>query len=72
MIEDEIVSCIKELLIATESGNADGILSATLALDNIKNEHASEIEGHLMHYLQNRSYEKALAYLQGERRDDMH
>ncbi len=66
MIEEEIATHIRELLLATENADSEGILNATLALDTLLKERASEIKGHLKHYLENRSYQKALAYIEGQ------
>ncbi len=64
MIEKEIAELIRSLLTASANGDSEGVLNATLALDSLKREKASEIDGHLKHFLQNRSYQKALAFLQ--------
>ena len=66
MIEKEIAELIRDLLSATENADAEGILNATLALDTLKKERESEINGHLNHFLDNRSYQKVLAYIEGE------
>lgn len=63
MIEEKITANIRELLEASANADSEGILKATLALDSLKKEHASEIKGHLKHYLDNRSYQKALSFL---------
>jgi hypothetical protein len=65
MIEEKIAAQIRDLLSATANADSEGILSATLALDTLQKEHASEIKGHLNHYLGNRSYQKALAFIEG-------
>jgi hypothetical protein len=66
MIEKEIADLIRDLLSATENADSEGILNATLSLDSLKRERASEIKGHLNHYIENRSYQKALAFIEGE------
>ena len=66
MIEKEIADLIRDLLSATENADSEGILNATLALDTLKRERASEINGHLNHYIEKRSYQKALAFIEGE------
>ncbi len=66
MIEKEIADHIRSLLTASANGDSEGVLNSTLALDSLKREHASEIDGHLNHFLQNRSYQKALAFLQSK------
>ena len=66
MIEDEIAAHIRELLVASENADSEGILNATLALDTLKQERRSEIKGHLNHFLQNRSYQKALSFIEGQ------
>ena len=66
MIEKEIADHIRSLLTASANGDSEGVLNSTLALDSLKREHASEIDSHLSHFLQNRSYQKALAFLQSK------
>lgn len=66
MIEEEIASHIRDLLSATANADSEGVLNATLALDTLQKERGSEIKGHLNHYLENRSYQKALAYIEGQ------
>ena len=66
MIEEEIASHIRGLLSATANADSEGILSSTLALDTLQMERGSEIKGHLSHYLENRSYQKALAFIEGQ------
>ena len=65
MIQQKIASLIRDLLSATENADSEGILNATLALDTLHKERATEIKGHLNHYLENRSYQKALAFIEG-------
>lgn len=65
MIEEQIAAHIRELLSATANADSEGILNSTLALDTLQKERASEIKGHLNHYLENRSYQKALAFIEG-------
>jgi len=67
MIEEEISQHIRDLLTATANADSEGILNATLALDTLKSERESEIKGHLGHYLDNRSYQKALAFIEGNK-----
>ena len=64
MIEEEIAALIRDLLTASADADSEGVLNATLALDDLKKTRASEIKGHLNHYLENRSYQKALAFLE--------
>ena len=64
MIQEEIAEHIRNLLKATADADSEAILKATLALDTLQAEHESEISGHLAHYLQNRSYQKALVYIE--------
>ena len=66
MIEEEIASHIRDLLTATANADSEGVLNATLALDTLQKERRSEIKGHLNHYLENRSYQKALAFIEGQ------
>ena len=64
MIEEEIAGHIRALLSASADGDSEGVLKATLALDSFKKERNSDIKGHLKHYLDNRSYQKALAFIE--------
>ncbi|MBH55332.1 MAG: hypothetical protein CMI18_13445 [Opitutaceae bacterium] len=65
MIEEEISSLLRDLLSATADSDSEGVLKATLALDSVQKERASEIPKQLQHYLERRSYPKALAFLEG-------
>lgn len=65
MIQEEIAAHIRTLLTASADGDSEGILNATLAIDTLKKERNDEIKGHLKHYLDNRSYQKALAFIEG-------
>jgi hypothetical protein len=64
MIEEDISALIRDLLAATASGDSEGILNATLSLDSLNKERGTEIKGHLKHYLDKRSYQKALAFIE--------
>jgi hypothetical protein len=66
MIEKEIAAHIRDLLTAVENADSEGVLNATLALDSLKKERGNEIKGHLGHFLDNRSYHKALAFIEGQ------
>ena len=66
MIEEKIAELLRDLLTATADADSEGVLRATLALDTIKAEQGSEIQGHLRHYLENRSYQKALAFIENK------
>ena len=61
---------LKDALILLEesisSANANGITSALKALDETTQAHRSELDSQLLHYLERRSYQKALAHLSGE------
>jgi hypothetical protein len=65
-----IESNIKENLIALQSAirSADGatIGRALSELDRLAGEGAKAIDPQLLHFLRNRSYEKALAFLGGD------
>lgn len=65
-----IESNIKENLIGLQSGisEADGarIAAALKDLDRIVADHAREMNPQLLHFLRNRSYQKALAFLGGD------
>ncbi len=65
MIQEEIAAHIRALLTASADADSEGILNATLAIDTLKKERNDEIKGHLKHYLDNRSYQKALAFIEG-------
>ncbi|MDA0348032.1 MAG: hypothetical protein O3C43_08010 [Verrucomicrobia bacterium] len=65
MIEEEISALIRDLLVATAEADSEGVLKATLALDSLNKERGSEINGHLKHYLDKRSYQKALVFIEG-------
>lgn len=64
MIQEEIAALIRALLAASADGDSEGVLNATLAIDTLKKERNDEIKGHLKHYLDNRSYQKALAFIE--------
>lgn len=64
MIEDTIAQHIRDLLIATANADSEGVLNSTLALDTLKEERGKEINGHLSHFIERRSYQKALAYIE--------
>ena len=64
MIEEEISSLLRDLLSATANADSEGVLNATLALDSLQKERAAEIPKQLQHYLERRSYPKALAFVE--------
>ena len=68
MIEEEIAARIRDLLTASAQADAEGVLNSTRALDSLRKERGSEIKGHLNHYLENRSYQKALAFIEAQSR----
>jgi len=48
---------------AIASGDASGVKLGLAAIDSISREERAEFDGQLKHYLRNRSYEKALLFL---------
>jgi len=68
MIEDAILTALKELNQASQTGNGEGVLAATRELDRLKVEAHGKVDAHLLHFLENRSYQKAVKFLEtGER-----
>ena len=64
-----MINIIKKSLLTIVSSERSGqgdLISALKQLDNILEEHGAELDARLRHFLQNRSYEKALIWLEGE------
>jgi len=73
MIKDAIYTSLKKLSKATSDGDSEGILMGIKHLDELKLEARGKVDGQLMHFLENRSYQKALNYLEtGERQSHAH
>ncbi len=66
MIEVKIKETLMRLRSAISAADGGGISGAIAELDRIVAERAGELDPQLRHFLKNRSYEKALAYLAGE------
>ena len=58
---DEINSCLKTITLA--SATAENRLACLQRLDTISQIHQATLPKDLLHYLQRRSYEKALLYM---------
>lgn len=69
MIENQIAGLIRDLLSAMQNADSEGVLNATLELDTLQREKGKEIPAHLRHFLENRSYQKALAFIEGRSGD---
>ena len=67
---DHVANQIRENLIAIveEAGSGDSakIISAAKQLDTVARERGSELEPRLAHFLERRSYQKALEFLRRE------
>ena len=64
-----MIDLIKKSLLTIVSSERNGqgdLISALKQLDNILEEHEAEMDARLRHFLQNRSYEKALLWIEGE------
>ena len=64
-----MIDIIKKSLLTIVSSERSGqgdLISALKQLDNILEEHGAELDARLRHFLQNRSYEKALLWIEGE------
>lgn len=66
MIEVELKSALLGLQTAISNGDAAGIKSNLAAIEEATVAGRKELDPQLKHYLKNRSYMKALAYLSGE------
>lgn len=66
MIETKIKESLQRLTTAIAAADAPAIRENMAAIDTFLREHRREIDSQLKHYLKNRSYLKALAYLEGE------
>lgn len=61
MINDEI----EKSLVLLAKGGGEAVLQATLELDGLLAEHRKELDPKLAHYLERRSYGKALEFVRG-------
>lgn len=64
-----MIDIIKNSLLTIVSSERNGqgdLISALKQLDNILEEHGAELDARLLHFLQKRSYEKALLWIEGE------
>lgn len=66
MIESSVKKSLQALQSAIRSADADGITAAVTQLDRLTAEHTGQLNPQLLHFLQRRSYEKALAFLGGD------
>ncbi len=66
MMENEIKRLLLILRESISRSDGQGMADALLALDRMVEERAPELPPRLLHFLQNRSYEKALAHLEGQ------
>ena len=65
MIESELKVALEELQTGIGNGDAATIKSRMAFLDQSLETHRRELDSQLKHYLRNRSYTKALDYLNG-------
>ncbi len=66
-METEIKALLIKLMEAISKSDAVVILDASAALDNYTVDHKGLIDPQLLHFLRQRSYEKALQFLSGVR-----
>lgn len=66
MIESQIKDSLEKLRVGIDSANADAIKENMAFLDTALAENRRSLDAQLKHYLKNRSYMKALAYLDGQ------
>lgn len=66
MVDTKIKQILQEFRGAISKTDSDGIASALGKLDRITREQQREIDPRLLHFLRQRSYEKAFDYLGGE------
>lgn len=66
MIETQIKESLVRLQGAIAESDAVGIRESMSFIDEALNTHRKELDAQLRHFLKNRSYVKALAYLGGE------
>ena len=61
---DEIKKCLEAITVQNHEHDLD-LVSALKKLDEFLSLHANELDPRMRHFLQNRSYEKALLWLSG-------
>jgi hypothetical protein len=66
MIEAQIKESLQELRRSITLGDGEAIASSLTELDRLTAEHGGGLNPQLLHFLQNRSYEKAMAFLGGD------
>lgn len=66
MIEVKIKACLESFQRAVSSGDGETVSSSLQELDQLVAEHGRDLNPQLAHFLQRRSYDKALAFLGGE------
>lgn len=66
MIQKKIRQVLKDLGVAIRTADSDGLGVALQELDRLVLEHRREIDPQLLHFLRQRSYQKATAFLDGE------
>lgn len=62
---EEIISCL-QIITSTQSNGANKLTDSLRTLDSITNDSNIDLNPRLRHFLENRSYIKALQFLQGE------
>ena len=66
MIEQKLTDALIDLKGGIEAADAETIRDRMAFLDEALHTHRKELDSQLKHYLKNRSYMKALAFLQGK------
>jgi hypothetical protein len=67
MIDAELEKHLSLIVEGVGKGEAGSILKSTLELDRLLNENRNLMEGRLIHFLEGRSYSKALDWIRGGR-----
>lgn len=66
MIQGKIRQTLLRLRDAISTADSETITLALAELDRLAAEHGRELDPQLLHFLQRRSYDKALAFLAGD------
>ena len=66
MIHQDIETALVSLLRAAEAGAGQDIIAATRRMDELRAEAGSDLSPQLNHFLERRSYDKALAFVRQE------
>lgn len=66
MVLDRIKDTLIQLDSAIKESNSAAITQSLRSLDQLVSSHRGELDAQLRHFLERRSYQKALAYLEGE------